>query len=406
MSNPAIEPTAPNQAPANPRRSARWVTRLSVVGLVSLATIAAVAIAISWGAYRYQHLVLSEATVRGTVTRIGGRIEGRIKSIDVVRGQRVFKGEVLLRLEDRHLQAALDRALAELQSATKELESEKLGIEQTRRRLSLEIERLQGGLKKAAGELEAQRSSLARLQKQYERVAALFKSGAAAAMELDRITGDRDRAQGLVEAATGVLEAAGSNHQKAMNELEGLSVREARLPVLESQVVIARARIAAAEADLEATVIRAPEDGRVLERIVEVGGSARVGEPMIALWIGPAWVEAWADERDLRKIKIGSRVDISLDASPQLKLFGRVEAIGSVTDKQLQLAPVPSTLHSFVRLNAMVPIQVALDRDNSQIQLGLSAVVGIQKESEPPAGDGRPLLSHLFPWAGASLSSK
>jgi membrane fusion protein (multidrug efflux system) len=382
------------------------VTRVSVIGFVSLLTVGAFAIAIPWLSYRYRHVVLSEAAIKGTVTKIGGRIEGRIKSIEVQPGQQVAKGDILLRLEDRHLQAALERARAELQSATNELASEKMGIEQTRRRLSWEIERLNGARKKATGELEAQRSSLAKLQKQYERIAALIKTGAAASIEMDRITGDRDRAQGLVEAATGVLESAESNYQKAMNELEGLRVREAHLSVLESQVEMARARVAVAEADLEATVLCAPEDGCILDRIVEVGGSAKVGEPMISLWVGRPWVEAWADERDLRKIKLGGCVDISLDASPRNKLSGRVEAIGAATDKQLQPTPVPSTLRAFLRQNAMVPIRIALDEDSSRIQLGLSAVVGIQKESEPFDAEARQLLSRLFPWAQKSASTK
>jgi membrane fusion protein (multidrug efflux system) len=262
--------------------------------------------------------------------------------------------------------------------------------------MSLEVERLNGARKRAAGELEAQKSSLARLQKDYERTATLTQTGTAAVSELDRIAGERDRAQGLVDAATGALEAADSNQEKAMNELEGLSVREARLPVLDSQIEMARARVAAAVADLEATVIRAPEDGSILERIVEVGGSAKVGEPMISLWIGRPWVEAWADERDLRKIKIGSPVDISLDASPQHKISGRVQAIGAVTDKQLQPAPVPPTLHAFVRVNAMVPIQIALEEENPRTRLGLSAVVGIQKESEASDAGARSFLSRLF----------
>jgi len=403
--NPSTKPAASNQTPA-PRSWPRLVTRIGVVGVVGLLTIGAFAIAIPWCSYRYRHVVLSDAAIKGTITKIGGRIEGRIKSIEAVSGQRVSKGEVLLRLEDRHLQAALDHARAELKSATNELESEKMGIERSRRRLSLEVERLNGARKKAVGELEAQKSSLARLQKEYERTAALTKTGTASVSELDRIVGDRDRAQGLVDAATGALEAADSNQEKAMNELEGLRVREARLPVLESQIEMARARVAAAEADLEATVIQAPEDGRILERIVEVGGSAKVGEPMISLWIGRPWVEAWADERDLRKIKIGSPVDISLDASPQHKISGRVQAIGSVTDKQLQPTPVPPTLHAFLRVNAMVPIQIALDGDSPRTQLGLSAVVGIQKESEASDAGTRPLLSRLLPWAQKSASTK
>ena len=218
----------------------------------------------------------------------------------------------------------------------------------------------------------------------------MYKTGAAASSEMDRITGERDRAQGLVDAATGVLEAAESNYEKAMNELDGLTVREARLGLLDSQVEVARARMAAAEADLEATVILAPEDGRVLERILEVGGSARVGEPMISLWIGRGWIEAWANEKDLQRIRVGNWADVVLDACPKYKFSGRVEAIGLMSDKQLQPNPVPSDLHTLLREDAMVPIRIALTEDNSRLQLGLSAEVGIHKESEAHMSAARP----------------
>ena len=355
--------------------------RVFVVTLVVLLSLAIVGIAIPWAAYRFKHIVVSQAVVKGAVTRVGSRIEGRIKSIEVQAGQHVSKGQVLLRLDDGHFLAEVERARAQLQSATGDLGSEKLGIEQARRRLTLEIKRVQGVRTAAAGALQAEKRNLERLQTQYERIAKVITNGAAAPSAMDRAAGDRDRSQALIQSAQGTLDAAESSYEKAQNELEGVAVRESRLGVLNSQIAAARALLAAAESDLDAIVLRAPEEGRVLERIVEEGGSAKVGEPMLSLWIGPAWVEAWTDERDLRKFKIGSSVEISLDASPSHKLSGRVEAIGLESDKQLQPAAVPATLHAFVRLNAMVPVRIAFDEENSQIQLGLSAVVGIKREA-------------------------
>jgi multidrug resistance efflux pump len=379
-STAAVKPelsAKPKPAPEQKGKSGR----IAVSTLVVLITIGALAVGIPWIAYRFNHVVVSEATVKGTVTKVGARIEGRIKSIDVERGQNVYKGQVLIRMEDRHLQAALERARAELESATKDLTSEKMGIEQSRKRLTIEIERCNGTRKKAAGELAAHKSVLSNAQSQFQRVFSLAKQGAASLSEVDRAMSDRDRAQALVNASLGSVDAAESSYQKAMNELEGIAVRESHLAVLDSQIAMARARVSQAEADVEATVIKAPEDGRVLDRLVEVGGSAKVGEPMLALWIGRAWVEAWVDERDLRKFKIGTQVDVSLDSDPNRKLSGRVIGFGLESDKQMQLAPVPATLHSLVRQNALVPVRIALDEDNSKIQLGLSVMVGIKKEA-------------------------
>src|SRR2546425_8192441 len=99
---------------ANPERSARVPARIIVIVMVVLLTIAAVAIGIPWCYYRCEHVVLGEATIKGLVTKIGARIEGRIKSIEVETGQTVSKGQVLLRLEDSQLVAALERGRVEV----------------------------------------------------------------------------------------------------------------------------------------------------------------------------------------------------------------------------------------------------------------------------------------------------
>lgn len=397
MNNPDNSSSAATTpAPAKAKKNSGFFTRLCVVVIVLLLTAAAIAIAVPWGRYRAGHVVLGEATIKGTVTRIGARIDGRIKSIEVEPGQLIRKGDVLLRMEDRHFQAALDRARSELVCAEKDIETEKMAIEQLRRRLKLDIARADAVRRKAAGELEAEQSNLTRWESHYLRTTNLVAIGASPASDLERALGDRDRARGLVNAASAVAEAADSNHQKANNELEGLAVRESRLAVTEAQITVARTRVAAAEADMDAAIIRAPEDGRVLERLVETGGSAKVGEPILSLWTGRAWVEAWADERDLRKFQIGSPADISIDAWPDKNLVGRVESLGLMTDKQQQTGPVPTTLRSFVRQNAMIPVRIALEEDNSRLQLGLSVLVGIRKESGAET-NGRPARQHAAP---------
>jgi membrane fusion protein, multidrug efflux system len=125
-------------------------------------------------------------------------------------------------------------------------------------------------------------------------------------------------------------------------------------------------------------VIRAPGDGWVAERIVEPGGSATVGEPMMSLWLGAPWIEAWVDEEKLARIKIGSPVDVTLIAFPGRKLRGQVDSIGVLADKELLGNSVPSTLHTFFANNAMIPVRIAVAENQVRLQPGLSAIVGIR----------------------------
>ncbi len=354
------------------------VRRFVVVFAAVLATVAASLTCASWLLYRAEHTVISNASVKGRVHRIGARIEGQVKSIDVQPSQRVSKGDVLIRLEDGHLQAALREAQSDLNTAIKRYEAEKLAIEHERRRLPLEVERCESVSQAAAGEVEAAASNQDKLEREFERIRSLIKAGISSASEMDRAQAERDNARALVRAAQGNLAAAESNGRVAKVQVEGLRVREAGLEVLGAEVERARQHLAAAEADLAATVIRAPADGWVVERIVESGGSAKVGEPMLALWIGTPWIEAWVDEKKLSEIWIGSPVDVTLTAFLGRKLRGRVEAIGVLADRELQAQPVPSTLHSIFPANAMVPIRIAVDSNELRLQPGLSAIVGIR----------------------------
>ena len=64
-------------------QSARALTRIGVVGGVSLITVAIITVGMKWGHYRYNHMVLSEVSVKGTISKVGARIDGRLKSIEV-----------------------------------------------------------------------------------------------------------------------------------------------------------------------------------------------------------------------------------------------------------------------------------------------------------------------------------
>lgn len=351
------------------------MTVFSVAALLTLAGLIALA---SWSAYRLRHTVVNNATVKGRVHKIGARIDGQVQSVEVQPGERVSQGQVLIRLVDDHIRAALDGARAELHSAQKRVAAEKLAIEHDRERLSLELERCTAVSNALAADFAAAASKREKCDSEFDRVMTLVKSGVASASERDTAKAERDHAQAEVESAAAHLAAARSDCRLAQLQIAGLRVRAAGLEVLAAEEQLARQRVLAREADLAATVIRAPDDGWVAGRIVEAGGSAKIGEPMISVWLGAPWVEAWVDERKLANIQIGSSVDVRLTAFSGHKLAGRVEAIGVLADKELQGTSVPSSLNSILVDHAMVPVRIAVPGDQVRLQPGLTALVGIR----------------------------
>ncbi len=350
MNNPTPKNKADAGEPlppaAEPVKRPWTPVRVVVLGAAAIATAMIIITGLFWGYYRLGHTVIHNASVKGRVYKIGARIDGQIKSVEVLPGEHVVQGQVLIRLVDDHIQAAVSEARAQLKTATTQRDVEKLAIEQQRRQLTLEVERCETVSNAAASDLDAATSTADRWQNEYDRDVSLVKVGVTSESEMDTATAQRDNARALVKVAQGHLATAASDCQLAVVQLQGLHVREAGLDVLSAQVDLARQQLALAEADLAATVIRAPASGWVVDRIVEPAGSAKVGEPMMSLWLGQPWVEAWVDEKKLARIRIGSPVDVSLTAFPGRKLRGNVEAIGVLTDTELQNSPVPTTLHS------------------------------------------------------------
>jgi len=359
-----------------------WRRIIVAVGLLGLGA-ALLVIGGRWVEYRWGHVVSSDASLRGFVTKVGARINGQVTAITVEASQRVSKGDVVARLEDRYLRAAAARARAQWKQASAQLGTERLAIEQERQHLTVEVARAGADLRAAEADLLTAQTMDDRYERDYRRLSGL---SLVARSDLDHATTDLLTGRAQLAAARARRESAGIVGQEARIQLEGLRVREAGLAILESQVRVARATLAAARADVAATVIRAPDDGWVADRHVEPGASVQVGQSILSLWIGHRlWAEAWLEERDVQKIAIGNAATVRVDAVPHRLFGGYVEAIGVLTNTELQGPPVPTTFDALIRPRAYVPVRIALDTVDPRLQPGLSVLVGIDKSPRAPS---------------------
>lgn len=363
-------------------RRRRWL-RLPAYALVVLALIALAGGGAWWAQFRYGHIVSADASVKGRLTDIGARFDGVVAEFSVDAGDRVQAGDVLARLDDRHLQAARRKALAELERAKQRLDVERLAIEQDRRYLTTRLSQAMAASTAAAARTEAAESEADQARRELDRVQNLQKLGASAADELADAETALRTAKAKVAAARADAEASQAAHAAVEVELQGLAVREAGLALYEARVEVARADVAEAEADVEASIIRAPEGGRVVRRIVEAGGSVRVGQPIVTVWLdSEAWVEAWVRETELDQLELGAQASLSVGPFADRVLSGRVESIGMLTDREFPEQQTPRRRQTRIQDGPMVNVRIALDDPPDDLLLGLSALVSIPK-SDP-----------------------
>lgn len=354
--------------------------RMVIRGLLIAAVLAFVIPITIWARYRILYVVSRNAAVKGTMTNLGAQFDGVVTSVQVDAGQPVKAGQVMAQFEDHQLQAAVQRAQSRLEKATRELEVERMAILQEERRLASRLTEASARASAAKAQVDAAESQSDDAKNRYELRRSLAQGGVISQEELRSADVSRRTAAALGATAKAEQKAAEAGRQLASVESDGLTVRQRHIEVLEAEVAGYRAELALAEADLRGAVIRAPADGWVVRRIAEPGASVVVGQPIVALWIGPeVWVETWVDENDFAKIAVGSPARVTLKPYPRRVFAGTVESIGVSTDFELPDTAVPEPRTARMRATPVVCVRVRLE-DPEGLVPGLSAVVGIRKK--------------------------
>lgn len=144
------------------------------------------------------------------------------------------------------------------------------------------------------------------------------------------------------------------------------------------------AQVAQAELNFENTKIKAPSDGVIAKKSVEVGQLAAPGVPLIGFVdSGDRWVVANFKETDIEDIKLGHQVEIEVDAVSSRKFTGVVDSISSATGATFTLLPPDNATGNFTKVIQRVPVKIKFqnvsEADIEALRAGLSAIVKVHK---------------------------
>jgi multidrug resistance efflux pump len=333
-----------------------------------------------WVHYQSDYVMSRNAMVRGQLAQIGARLQGVVTSIEADEGERVRAGQILARLEDRHIRADTQQAQAELEGLKRELAVERSAIIHEAQQLQNRLLEATANFNAATAALEAAQNQAKDARAALQTRESLLGAGFVSREAVRDVQSKSITAEAVVRGARAEREAARAAAERARLDAAGLAIRKQRIGVLESGVMRAEARLAAVQANLEATLIRAPADGAVVRRIVEPGGSVDIGSPILSFWIGKdVWVEAWLDEDDIGEVKIGSAARVTLQSFPGREFHGTVDKIGLTTDYEMPASEVPQPRAERMRGAPVVGVGIRLENPPRELLPGLSAVVGIRR---------------------------
>ena len=287
-----------------------------------------------------------------TLSRVdlGSTLTGRVLEVAVAAGQRVKQGDVLVRLEDDELRAALAQAQANERQAGARL----AGLRSTGRASA------QATVAQADSVFVAAQSELQRTQ---ELVAQGFLS-----------TARLDEAQR--GAAVAQAQQTSARAQRAANAEQGTDVAQAQ-----AQRSLAASATAAAQARLAQAVLTAPADARVLARLVEPGQIVQPGRALLSLALaGPLQLVAQVDERYVEQLQVGQVASVVADAFPERRFAARVLSIAPVVDAQRGAIEVKFSLAQqppeFLREDMTLSVEVETGRREAALVVPVAALRG------------------------------
>jgi membrane fusion protein (multidrug efflux system) len=344
-----------------------------------------------------------DAQIEGHVHPMAARVGGTVVNVAVKDNQWVEAGAVLVQLDPKDYQVALDRARADLAEAEATLAGSRTGVPITSTDTSSVLTQSAAGVAEAQASLtttgstiatakarlESARATVRQIQANYDRAAKdverfrplvakeeisqqLFDSAVAQADALKASLASAQAQVNEAEASVRTQESALNRDQAKLNQSiaaerrahtgpEQVAVAQSRAKSAEARVEMAKTAVEQAELNLQYTTIKAPVAGVVSNRSVELGQIIAPGQPLMAVIpTDDIWVVANFKETQLHKMRPGQKVTIAVDSDGR-EYEGHVDSLAGATGARFSLLPPENATGNFVKVVQRVPVKIVFE---------------------------------------------
>jgi membrane fusion protein (multidrug efflux system) len=345
-----------------------------------------------------------DAQIDGHITPIASKIYGKVASVLVDDNQAVKAGQMLVKIDPRDYQAAVDQARAALALAESEAQSAGVDVPRTAANVASGSSSADAGLLAAQADVaraqatyeQAQTADVAFAQANVDKSIAnaalaqadlarykpLMEKGEISKQQYDAAKANADatasalkadqeklsQAQRNVEVVKAQLDAAKARVMQARAGVEGaqadkkqVSMRTADAQAKVAKVAEARASLDAALLNLSYTEVVAPVDGVATHKQVEPGQIVQAGQGLLVVVpLQDVWVTANFKETQLRKMKAGQKAEVKVDTYGKT-FSGHVDSIAGATGGVLSLLPPENATGNYVKVVQRIPVKIVLD---------------------------------------------
>lgn len=397
--------------------------RRIVIPVVAVLVVIGIIFGIRYVIFSMNHVSTDDAQIGGNITTVAPKVKGQVLDVYVHENQSVRKGDVLVQIDPSDLKVAVQQAQAALAQAQSNLVAAQEGVPLQSALTNAQTAQAQAGVEQASTQIASGQAGVAAAQQRVDaaratavaaqassvkaqqdvaRARTLVAQGAISQAEFDQYVAAAQAAAANAQAAQHNIDAANAQVQQAQQALqqaqagaassdaqlqqaqtgsENTQIKSAQAQTALAQVKAAQAQLASAQLQLSYATVRAPVDGVVSKKSVDIGDNISVGQPLMAIAASQGlWVVANLKETQITNVRIGQPTSIHVDAFPKQDFEGKVESLSPATGATFALIPPDNASGNFTKVVQRVPARIWIDPQSDPQHLlrqGLSAEIAI-----------------------------
>jgi len=317
--------------------------KFMMMGVLALLALAAIGYGVYFVFVGRFYISTDDAYVRANNTTLGARVSGHVAAILPRDNSIVRAGDVVFRIDDGDYRIAVESARSKI--ATQQATIDRIGRQVTA---------LESAAEQAKAQLASADAALKRAGLDFDRQQTLSTKGFASRAAFEVSEAGRDQSLAAVKSAQAAFDAARDNV-----EVTKAQQAEARAQLAELQTTLAKA-----ERDLAFTSVRAPVDGTFSNRIVNTGDFIQAGQRLgNVVPLNDVFIDANYKETQLKRIRPGQPVKISVDAYGHRKFAGVVDSISPAAGSVFTLLPPDNATGNFTKIVQRLPVRIRVPKD-------------------------------------------
>lgn len=321
------------------------------------------------------HEKTDNAQVDAMITPVRSIVQGFVTKVNFTDNQMVKKGDILIEIDNKDYIAKITQAEATLESAKAQLDIAKSGA--TTADLNASASNLNS--QAAKDNIATAQARYTKNEKEMNRSEKMLKDGASTQQQFESIKAEFETSKAQLDMLKKQYEASTSQATGAQSQAVG---QKSQIVLAQAMVKQREAELQLAQTQLDNTLIKAPFDGIISKKSIEVGQYLQVGVPVCsAVNYTNLWISANFKETQIEEMRANQLVDIKIDAFPKAHITGVLQSFGGATGAKFSLLPPDNATGNFVKITQRVPVRIMITEYPKELTglllPGLSAVVDI-----------------------------